>query len=115
MQRSDVLRKDELFYVLFLRLFEKYAHTSLQSRPLRSSQIKEVCEYLESHASETITLDDICQRVSVNKSSLIRSFSKQLGLTPHSYLMSIRVKEAQTFLKQGIPPSRAALLGVALK
>ena len=109
MQRSDELRKKELFYVLFSRLFGKYAHTSLQSRPLRSSQIKEACEYLESHASETITLDDICQRVSVSKSSLIRSFSKQLGLTPHSYLMSIRVKEAQTFLKQGIPPSRAAL------
>ena len=93
MQRSDVLRKEKLFYVLFSRLFEKYAHS----------------EYLESHASETITLDDICQRVCVSKSSLIRSFSKQLGLTPHSYLMSIRVKEAQTFLKQGIPPSRAAL------
>ena len=100
MQPSDELRKEELFYVLFSRLFGKYAHTSLQSRPLRSSQIKEACEYLESHASETITLDDICQRV---------SFSKQLGLTPHSYLMSIRVKEAQTFLKQGIPPSLAAL------
>ena len=109
MQRSDELRKEELFYVLFSRLFRKYAHTSLQSRPLRSSQIKAVCEYFESHASETITLDDICQRVSVSKSSLIRSFSKQLGLTPHSYLMSIRVKEAQTFLKQGIPPSLAAL------
>ena len=109
MQPSDELRKEELFYVLFSRLFGKYAHTSLQSRPLRSSQIKEACEYLESHASETITLDDICQRVSVSKSSLIRSFSKQLGLTPHSYLMSIRVKEAQTFLKQGIPPSLAAL------
>lgn len=105
-QRSDELRKEELFYLLFSRLFGKYAHTSLQSRPLRSSQIKEACE---SHASETITLDDICQRVSVSKSSLIRSFSKQLGLTPHSYLMSIRVKEAQTFLKQGIPPSLAAL------
>lgn len=109
MQRSDVLRKEELFYVLFSRLCGKYTHTSLQSRPLRSSQIKEACEYLESHSSETITLDDICQRLSVSKSSLIRSFSKQLGLTPHSYLMSIRIKEAQTFLKQGIPPSRAAL------
>lgn len=104
-QRSDELRKEELFYVLFSRLFGKYTHTSLQSRPLRSSQIKEACKYLESHASETITLDDICQRVSVSKSSLIRSFSKQLGLTPHGYLMS----EAQTFLKQGIPPSLAAL------
>ena len=106
--------KKSCFYVLFSRLFRKYAHTSLQSRPLRSSQIKEACEYLESHASETITLDDICQRVSVSKSSLIRSFSKQLGLTPHSYLMSIRIKEAQTFLKQGIPPSRAAFKKAAL-
>ena len=109
MQRSDELRKEELFYILFSRLFGNYAHTSLRSFPLRSTQIKKACEYLESHASETIILDDICQRVSVSKSSLIRSFSKQLGLTPHSYLMSIRVKEAQTFLKQGIPPSLAAL------
>lgn len=109
MQRSEELRKGELFYILFSRLFGNYAQTSLRSFPLRSTQIKEACEYLESHASETITLDDICQRVSVSKSSLIRSFSKQLGLTPHSYLMSIRVKEAQTFLKQGIPPSLAAL------
>lgn len=109
MKEADELRKEELFYVLFSRLFRKYAHTSLGSRPLRSSQIKEACDYLESHASETITLDDICQRVAVSKSSLIRSFSRQLGLTPHSYLMSIRVKKAQTLLKRGIPPSLVAL------
>lgn len=109
MQGSNELRKEELFFVLFSRLFRKYAHTSLRSRPLRSAQIKETCEYLESHASETITLDDICQRVLVSKSSLIRSFSKQLGLTPHSYLMSIRVKKAQLLLKQGVAPSEAAM------
>lgn len=109
MQDTDELRKEELFFVLFSRLFRKYTHTSLRSRPLRSAQIKEACDYLESHASETITLDDICQRVSVSKSSLIRSFSKQLGLTPHSYLMSIRVKKAQLLLKQGVASSEAAI------
>lgn len=109
MQDTDELRKEELFFVLFARLFRRYAHTSLKSMPLRSAQIKEACDYLESHASETITLDDICQRVSVSKSSLIRSFSKQLGLTPHSYLMNLRVKKAQLLLKQGIAPSDAAM------
>ena len=109
LQGSNDLRKEELFYVLFSRLFEKNAHSSMLSRPLQSFQIKDACDYLEEHASEAVTLDDICQRVAVSKSSLIRSFSRQLGLTPHSYLMSIRIKEAQTFLKQGIPPSRAAL------
>lgn len=109
MQSSDELRKEELFFVLFSRLFRKYAQASLRSRPLRSSQIKEACDYLETHTSETVKLDDICQRVSVSKSSLIRSFSKQLGLTPHSYLMSIRVKKAQLLLKQGVAPSEAAI------
>ncbi len=109
LQGSNDLRKEELFYVLFSRLFEKNAHSSMLSRPLRSFQIKEACDYLEEHASETITLEDICQRVAVSKSSLICSFSRQLGLTPHSYLLSIRIRRAQSLLKQGIPPSLVAL------
>ena len=95
--------------VLFSRFFEKDAHSSVLSRPLRSFQIKQACDYLEEHASEAVTLDDICQKVAVSKSSLIRSFSKQLGLTPHSYLLNIRIKRAQGLLKQGIPPSLVAL------
>ena len=109
MQSSDDFRTEELFYVLFSRLLEKNAHSSMLSQRLRSFQIKEACNYLEDHAPEAVTLDDICHRVAVSKSSLIRSFSRQLGLTPHSYLLSIRIKRAQVLLKQGIAPFLVAL------
>ena len=64
--------------------------------------------------SESLRLDDLAAIANVNKFHLIRAFSKEVGLPPHSFQMAVRITKAQRLLKQGLPASWiAARLGFA--
>jgi AraC-like DNA-binding protein len=56
-----------------------------------------------------ITLDNLSDLAGVGKYSLIRSFTKQKGISPYSYLESIRIDKAKKFLERGDNPIEVAL------
>ena len=43
------------------------------------------------------------------KSTLIRAFTKQKGITPYRYLENIRINEAKKLLAKGVSPVDAAI------
>jgi AraC-like DNA-binding protein len=50
----------------------------------------------------------------VNKYHLIRAFSREVGLPPHTFQTAVRITRAQRLLKQGVPSAWiAAQLGFA--
>ncbi|MOA37899.1 HTH-type transcriptional activator RhaS [compost metagenome] len=62
------------------------------------------------HYAETIALDDLSALSGLSKFYLIRQFSKQKGISPYSYLETIRVDKAKKLLEQGVGPMEAAML-----
>lgn len=71
--------------------------------------MEDVCAFLEQHLAERVTLGQLCRRIGLSKSTLLRSFTREFGITPYRYLETIRVNEAKRLLEQGIPPLEAAL------
>ena len=63
---------------------------------------------MEEHFSENITLDDLLSMTSFGKSYLLRSFTKQVGVSPYRYLQTVRLEKAKKFLEQGVAPIDAA-------
>lgn len=43
-----------------------------------------------------------------SKSYMLRSFTKQIGVSPYRYLQNVRLNKAKAFLEQGIAPIDAA-------
>ncbi|MBY4605179.1 MULTISPECIES: AraC family ligand binding domain-containing protein [Bacillus] len=108
-EEKQALRKEELFLHLLEELIRRYSDvTFLNSIPEPSDEVKMVCGFLEEHYAENVTLNDLSELTGWSKYHLLRSFTKQKGITPNSYLETIRINQAKKLLEQGVRPIDAA-------
>lgn len=70
--------------------------------------VEEACAFIQAHYSEHITLDILCDQTNMGKSTLIRAFIKEKGITPYLYVESIRIDEARALLEEGVTLVEAA-------
>lgn len=103
------LKKEETFFFLLEQILQEHVAPFDEidiSEP--NEQILNLCRYMEEHFYENITLDELLSMTSFGKSYLLRSFTKQVGVSPYRYLQTIRLSRAKKFLEQGIAPIDAA-------
>jgi AraC-like DNA-binding protein len=65
-------------------------------------------EYLEAHAVENVTLQDLARSAGLSAFHLCRVFHETVGMTPHAYQTQIRVRRAKSLLVTGLPIGLAA-------
>lgn len=70
--------------------------------------IEEICAYIQAHCCEQISLDELCAQIKVGKSTLMRAFVKEKGITPYLYVESMRIEQARTLLEAGVSLAEAA-------
>ena len=110
MQGETDFRKEELFFFLLEQLVGDYTEGEIAANSTQlSMQTKTICKYLEQRYMDTIRLDDLCSLTGLSKYYLLRSFTKQKGISPYSYLETIRIDKAKKLLEQGVLPLDAAL------
>jgi YesN/AraC family two-component response regulator len=61
--------------------------------------LKEIKEYIESHFSEKITLDNLAAQFYINKFYLSRLFKEQFGISVNNYLLQLRTTRAKQLLR----------------
>ncbi|MFT0802741.1 AraC family transcriptional regulator [Bacillus swezeyi] len=109
LQKEKALKKEELFLNLLEELIRTYSDvTFLENAPQPSEKVKTVCGYLEAHYTENIILDDLSKLTGWSKYHLLRSFTKQKGISPYSYLETVRINHAKKLLEQGVKPIETA-------
>ncbi|MHA6529352.1 AraC family ligand binding domain-containing protein [Paenibacillus sp. BAC0078] len=106
--QSD-FQKEELFMFLLEQLLREYTDTEppCPTREL-TAEIKIICEYIESHYADSITLNQLSELAGISKYHLLRLFTKQKGISPYCYLETIRINHAKKLLEQGAPPIEVA-------
>lgn len=77
--------------------------------PIEKKILTDVKEYLNSNFSSSISLNDLSNEYCINKYSLIRGFKRQFGLSPHSYLINLRINRAKELLKNDLDYTKIAL------
>ncbi len=60
--------------------------------------------YMEEHFAEDLHVDDVAREAAISTSQLIRLFKRQLGTTPHSYLLRYRITQAKELLAETTLP-----------
>ena len=58
------------------------------------------CAYIAEHYSDRLTVDDLAAVAAVSPSYLIRLFKRQMGTTPHDYLLRHRISHAKELLAE---------------
>lgn len=110
MEEERDFRKEEIFFFLLEQLIEQYTEQTMPTEyTVQTVEAKTVCEFIEKHYMENITLDDLYRLTGLSKYYLLRSFTKQKGISPYSYLETIRINNAKIMLEQGILPIDVAL------
>lgn len=109
MNGSSDFGKEETLLFLLSSLIQNYGQPFENCIPECRQEIEKACEFIESHFTERIYLDQICHYAGLSKSTLLRAFTKSKGVTPYCYLENIRINEAKRLLGEGVAPLDVAL------
>lgn len=97
------------FLALLSALWQECGSRPTPCAPGYGQEVDAACAFLETHFAEHISLEQLCLRVGLSKSTLLRAFTRNKGITPYRYLETLRISEAKKLLECGVPPAEAAL------
>lgn len=64
-----------------------------------SSLSQRACGYIRAHYREPLRIEEVSSYLLVSTCHFIRQFKRETGMTPHAYLLSIRINSAKFYLK----------------
>jgi AraC-like DNA-binding protein len=111
-QRGETLLERETRLAVFLRrLFKRHANFFPPgTRGLIAPRtVGIVRDYLHANAESEVSITDLARAAGVSNTQVIRSFSAETGMPPHSYLVSLRVERAKGLLRKGTSLAETAL------
>jgi AraC-like DNA-binding protein len=73
-------------------------------------RISRALRHLEAHAARRLSLDELARVACMSKYHFLRTFRRAVGLTPHAFLVGLRLRQAAAALRAtGAPVARVAL------
>ncbi|GHO61166.1 AraC family transcriptional regulator [Ktedonobacter sp. SOSP1-52] len=108
------LYADTAAQMLAVHLLKHYLTTTLRVRQtppgLTSRQMRQVMDYLLTHLHEQLSLETLAQQVGFSAYHFAILFRQTTGETPHQFVLSKRLEEAQRLLREtDLPLSQVAL------
>lgn len=73
------------------------------------SEVQAARRFIDEAFEHPIPLHQLAALAGINPFRLVRSFTQELGMPPHAYLVQVRVHRAATLLREGTAPAQAAL------
>lgn len=74
--------------------------TQTQSRFPTNRQCASVRDYIDQHYKESISLDLLAEKVSINKYYMAHTFKREYGVSPINYLIACRIREGKRLLTE---------------
>ncbi|KAB7886503.1 AraC family transcriptional regulator [Poseidonibacter ostreae] len=96
---NSILEKEDELIKFFLNFFSLYLEN--KEVELVDARFQEILLYLDENYKENISLDELSNKFELNSFYIIRLFKSQMNLTPHSYLLNVRINKAKEYLKNG--------------
>lgn len=101
---ADPLECESRFLWMLTHLLAEHG----ESRPVaqRAGQerlaVRRARRYIEERFSDRVTLSDVAEHVHLSPYYLLRVFRNEVGLPPHAYLDTIRIRHAQRLIARGM-------------
>lgn len=100
---SSTLEHESRYLLTLAQLITRHADSRLRSQAFRRErdEVRRIRAYLEANYADDIKLADLVSLVNWSPYYLLRVFRNEVGLPPHAYLETIRIREAQRLLAHG--------------
>ena len=107
---SNTLERESNLLGTLTQLIMRHAQTHPLPRSIKPerAKIQQVRTYLEEHATENDTLEQLSSVANMSPFHLLRVFRSVVGLPPHSYLTNIRISQAKQLIAAGMPLTMVA-------
>jgi AraC-like DNA-binding protein len=107
---EPALARETRWLALLTALLRHYGteHRDLCRAGAEPLAVAQTRDYLEAHYAEPVRLATLAAHVHFSPYHLVRVFHRALGLPPHAYLESVRIRHAQRLLATGLPPAVVA-------
>ncbi|MHB8062163.1 MAG: AraC family transcriptional regulator [Ruminiclostridium sp.] len=101
---SDLLNKAyiiELLVNLNMLLFQNSVKLDVDIK--KNNLIDGIIQYINIHAEEDITIDELSEQFYLSKYHLLREFKRHSGTTIHKYIVQKKLIQAKELILKGIP------------
>ncbi len=104
-QGADALFADSMAQALAMHLlYGRLSATDAPRRPadpgaLTGAALRRVVDHMHEHLAEDVALDDLAKVANVSKFHFLRLFSQATGVTPHRYLVRLRMERAGELMR----------------
>ncbi len=104
-EKPSRLAGDVLLLRLLERLFQRASGAPRLEGGGREERlgIRRVREYLIQHHAENVSLEQLSRVANLSPFHLHRVFTREVGMSPHSFQTTVRIARAKVFLYQGRP------------
>jgi AraC-like DNA-binding protein len=108
---GDALAADEAWSGLVRNIGRAAGSSSPEPRRRTGERgfVRAVSDYLRQHSSESVRLHDLVSFTGFTRSYLISAFHDATGMTPHRYLVALRLARASDLMMNGASATEAAL------
>lgn len=93
---------DSIATALVIHLLKRYATRPLvipnYASGLEPAQLRRVTDFLRANLDQKVTLEQLAELVDVSQFHFARLFKRSTGLSPHQYLIKLRVEQAKDLL-----------------
>ncbi len=105
--RDESMAFEEKLIEFVELLIDRYSYFDMSTQNFGA--IKNAIDFIHDSYLEDISLEDIAQSIVLSKYHTIKLFKKNTDLTPHQYILRLRIEEARRLLKKDMPLSQIAL------
>ncbi|MDX2236178.1 MAG: AraC family transcriptional regulator [Hyphomonadaceae bacterium] len=87
-----------LLCIEMLKRYDAAPRMSAATGALVASRMRRLTEFTHAHLGERLTLEDLANAAGLSLYHFCRSFKRTVGITPHRWLMRLRIERARTLL-----------------
>lgn len=88
------------------RLLYNHIHASIPND--QTTLFSELCNYINTHLEESLTLDTLSARFHVSKYHIAHLFKQSMGISTHQYILRKRLYAARNILLSGSSPQEVS-------
>jgi len=109
--KSELIEKESLISELLTDLIINFtdSNSRLPREELKPKYLRSLVDFIHEHYKNEISLVELSSISKKSPSQIIRAFKKELGITPNSYILNVRLNEVKNQIQEGKSITQTAL------
>jgi AraC-like DNA-binding protein len=109
-ERAPLLERQSRLACFLALLLERFSGKTLSpgAAGVQEGGILEARDRILARYAEPLTLDDLTGDAGLSRFALVRGFTARFGISPHDYLVKVRLAKAQDLIGRGVRFAEAA-------